>query len=280
MRPAEFGGTVRDDNLSGHGLSSPGPSGQTGLLGPHDPAPVMIQGRAGASPFVLVSDHAGRAVPACLGDLGVPAAEWERHIAWDIGMAGMGRHLAGLLDTILIEQAYSRLVIDCNRAPGHPTSVVRVSDGTAVPGNLDLDDDDVAARVAAIFRPYHDRIAAELAGRPADSTIVVALHSFTPEMGGVARPWHAGILHNHAPRFGLMLKALLEEETGLLVGDNEPYALTDTSDYTIPTHAEARGLPHVELEIRQDLVADADGQREWAERLARLLPLAWERYRA
>lgn len=252
------------------------------LLGADDPQPVRVHGRTGPSPFVLVSDHAGRAVPARLGDLGVPAPEWERHIAWDIGMAGMGRLLAERLETVLIEQAYSRLVIDCNRAPGHPTSVVQSSDGTLVPGNAELDAEAERERVERIFRPYHDRITAELDARQAEGqpTVLVSLHSFTPEMDGIARPWHAGILHNHGPRFGLILKDLLEQEPGLLVGDNEPYALTDTSDHTVPFHAEARGLPHVELEIRQDLVADEAGQREWAERLARLLPLAWARYAA
>ncbi|MFS3136710.1 N-formylglutamate amidohydrolase [Gluconacetobacter sacchari] len=252
------------------------------LLGADDPQPVRVHGRTGRSPFVLVSDHAGRAVPARLGDLGVPAPEWERHIAWDIGMAGMGRMLASSLETVLIEQVYSRLVIDCNRAPGHPTSIVRASDGTVVPGNAGLDAAAERERVERIFRPYHDRITAELdarreAGLP---TVLVALHSFTPEMDGAARPWHAGILHNHDPRFGLIVKELLDREPGLLVGDNEPYALTDTSDHTVPFHGEARGLPHVELEIRQDLVADAAGQSAWAGRLARLLPLAWARYTA
>ncbi|CAP56910.1 N-formylglutamate amidohydrolase [Gluconacetobacter diazotrophicus] len=255
-------------------------TGQGTLLGAGDPAPVAVCGRSGESPFLLVSDHGGRAVPARLGDLGVAAPDWDRHIAWDIGMAGLGRLLAERLDTILIEQAYSRLVIDCNRAPGHPTSIVGASDGVVVPANADLDAEAVAGRLSAIFHPYHDRIAGELAARRDRPTVVVALHSFTPEMGGVARPWHVGILHNHDPRFGLILKDLLDEEGDLVVGDNEPYALTDGSDYTIPVHAEARGLPHVELEIRQDLVADAEGQREWAGRLARLLPRAWARYSA
>ncbi|MFW7268779.1 N-formylglutamate amidohydrolase [Gluconacetobacter sp. Hr-1-5] len=252
------------------------------LLGADDPQPVRVHGRTGLSPFVLVSDHAGRAVPARLGDLGVPAPDWERHIACDIGMAGMGRLLAERLETMLVEQVYSRLVIDCNRAPGHPTSIVRSSDGTLVPGNAELDEAAERERVERIFQPYHDRITEELDARLARGlpTVLVSLHSFTPEMGGMARPWHAGILHNHGPRFGVMLKDLLDREPGLLVGDNEPYALTDTSDYTVPFHGERRDLPHVELEIRQDLVADAAGQREWADRLARLLPLAWARYTA
>jgi predicted N-formylglutamate amidohydrolase len=135
---------------------------------------------------------------------------------------------------------------------------------------------DAKAREVAIFRPYHAAIAAELDRRAAmgEPAGVIAVHSFTPVFAGVARPWQAGVLHNRAPALGLALARLMAAE-GLLVGDNEPYQLGDDSDYTIPVHGERRGLPYVELEIRQDLIAGADGQAEWAERLARLLPLAW-----
>ncbi|POF64001.1 N-formylglutamate amidohydrolase [Novacetimonas maltaceti] len=258
----------------------------TRLLGDEDPSPVVEfgpsatqPGEHGAdSPFLFVSDHAGRAMPARLGDLGVADEDRARHIAWDIGIAGMGRALAGQLDSLLIEQAYSRLVIDCNRAPGHPTSIVRESDGTQVPGNHDLSVEDEGARVEEIFHPYHNRIATELSARSAAGlpVVVVALHSFTPQMNGVSRPWHAGVLHNRNPAFGLRVRDFLAREEGLVIGNNEPYALTDVSDYTIPTHAEGRGLAYLELEVRQDLIATEEGQREWARRLARILPQAWE----
>lgn len=241
-----------------------------------EPPCVAVYGTDGGGPFVLVSDHAGRAVPSYLGDLGVSAAERARHIGWDIGIDGVGRALAQKLQAVLIEQVYSRLVIDCNRAPGHPTSIVKISDGTSVPANQDLTAEQRAYRENTILHPYHARIAQELdarlkAGRP---TVVVALHSFTPEFGGVKRPWQVGLLHNHDKRLATLLMDLLRKE-GLTVGDNEPYALTDTSDYTIPTHGEKRCLPHVEIEIRQDLIAHVAGQEEWATRLARLLPEAW-----
>lgn len=237
---------------------------------------VAVFGTDGNSPFVLVSDHAGRAIPPDLGDLGLSAAERARHIGWDIGIDGVGRILCRTLRCILIEQVYSRLVIDSNRAPGHPTSIVTLSDGTEVPGNKGLTPAQRAQRENAILHPYHARITQELdhrlqAGR---TTVVVALHSFTPHMKGVARPWHVGLLHNHDDRLARILMALLQQE-GLTVGDNEPYALTETSDYTIPKHAEQRGLPHVEIEIRQDLITEPEGQQEWANRLARLLPIAW-----
>lgn len=258
----------------------------TRLLGDGDPSPVVefdpaatAPDRRGTdSPFLFVSDHAGRAVPRALGDLGVPPDDWERHIAWDVGVAAMGRMLAERLGSRLIEQAYSRLVIDCNRAPGHPTSIVRESDGTPVPGNHDLTVEHEGARVEEIFHPYHNRIAAELSARrgAGQPVVMVALHSFTPRMNGISRPWHAGVLHNRNPGFGLRVRDLLAAEEGLVIGSNEPYALTDISDYTIPTHAEGRGLAYLELEVRQDLIATEDGQREWAERLARILPQAWE----
>ncbi|MBS4074854.1 N-formylglutamate amidohydrolase [Ameyamaea chiangmaiensis] len=252
------------------------------LLHDDDPAPVRVFGASGASPFVLVSDHAGRAVPRALGDMGVSPADWERHIAWDIGMAGVGRALAERLDTILIEQVYSRLVIDCNRAPGHPNSVPEVSDGTVVSANLAIAEADRRAREDAILHPYQARIRVELEARAATGqpTALIALHSFTPHMAGVDRPWHAGVLHHRDPGLGRALRAFLLADGVPVVGDNEPYVLSDASDYTVPLHAETRGLPYVELEIRQDLVGDDAGQAEWADRLARLLPAALERYHA
>lgn len=250
------------------------------LLGKEDPAPVLTFGGADpASPFLLVSDHAGQTIPAALGDLGVPDAERARHIGWDIGIDGVGRKLADMLGALLIEQTYSRLVIDCNRAPGHPTAIVTVSDGTVVPANEGLSPDAASARTLEIFDPYHRRIGQELDRREAAGleTFLIALHSFTPEFGGMKRPWQAGVLHNHDPRFGRLLLEGLRSDN-LTVGDNEPYDLTDTSDYTVPVHGERRRLPHVELEIRQDLITAESGQIEWATRLARLLPLARQRY--
>jgi len=220
--------------------------------------------------FLLIGDHSGLAIPKNLADLGLSKEERERHIGWDIGVAGLGRALATRLDATLIEQAYSRLVIDCNRDPEAPDAAPEVSDGTVIPGNSGLDAAARADRAAAIHAPYHAAIADLLdargaAGRP---TILVALHSFTPVFGGVARPWHVGVLHDAGDtRFARAVLARLAAEPDLVVGDNAPYRM-DATDHTVPRHCYPRGLPYLELEVRQDLIVDAEGQRLWAERLA------------
>lgn len=244
------------------------------LLGADEPEPVTVHNEDGGSPFLIVADHAGKLIPRALGDLGVSQAERQRHIAWDIGIAAVSRLLADTLDATLVQQNYSRLVVDCNRAPGVPTSMPQISEATPVPGNVDLSEAQKAARVREIFQPYHDAIETLLdhrgeAGRP---TVLIAMHSFTPVFHGVARPWHVGMLYNRDPRFAHLLLALLRREAGLVVGDNEPYSVSDESDYTIPVHGERRDLHHVAIEIRQDLIEADAGQREWAARLARLLP--------
>jgi predicted N-formylglutamate amidohydrolase len=247
------------------------------LLAADELAPVTVHNENGRSPFLIVVDHAGNSMPHAFGRLGVSETDCECHIAWDIGIAAVSRLVADALDATLVQQNYSRLVIDCNRAPGSETSIPEVSEFTLVPGNIGLSEGGKAARVHEIFRPYHDRIESELdrrrqAGRPA---ALIAMHSFTPVFMGVARPWHAGVLYNRDPRFAHLLMALLKREEGLVVGDNEPYSVTDASDYTIPVHGEQRGLHHVAIEIRQDLIADDKGQRAWGSLLPRLLPQAY-----
>jgi predicted N-formylglutamate amidohydrolase len=171
-------------------------------------------------------------------------------------------------------------VIDCNRAPGVATSIVRRSELTPIPGNKNVTEPEAAARVAAIFRPYHDRITAELdrrerEGRP---TFLVSVHSFTPVFKGESRRMQVAVLYNRDPRFARLVHWLLLADGDLVVGDNDPYAVSDETDYTIPVHGELRGLPHVELEIRQDLIADEAGQHAWANRLVRLLRAAHKRF--
>jgi predicted N-formylglutamate amidohydrolase len=246
------------------------------LLAVDEPLPVSVHNAGGKSPFLLVADHAGNLIPRALGRLGVAEAELKRHIAWDIGIAGLGRALAAALDATLIQQNYSRLVIDCNRPLEAETSIPDISELTPIPGNAGIDDASKTARAREIFWPYHERIEAELEQRQqvVRPAAVISLHSFTPVYKGVKRPWHAGVLYNRDTRFAHRLMTLFNAEAGLVVGDNAPYAVSDASDYTIPVHAERRGLHHVLIEIRQDLITDARAQRAWAERLARLLPQA------
>ena len=250
------------------------------LLAHDEPHPVTFENEAGRSVFFLTCDHAGRAIPRRLDGLGLPEHETERHIAWDIGIGAVGRQLSRLLDAAVVLQNYSRLVIDCNRDPNVPSSIPEISETTEIPGNRDLGEMARAARISEIFRPYHDTIAAGLDRRAAAgrASVLVALHSFTPVFKGVARPWHAAVLYNRDPHLARSLFKLLSAEDGLVIGDNEPYAVSDQTDYTVPVHGERRGLPHVEIEIRQDLITDPAGQTAWAERLARLLPAAYAEF--
>lgn len=246
------------------------------LLGPADPPAVTLHNPEGASPFLLLGDHAGNAVPVSLGDLGLGAEERTRHIAWDIGVAGLGQALAARLDATFVRQTWSRLVIDCNRDPRSPGAVPEVSDGTIIPGNAGLSDADRAARVAEVHEPYQAAIADEIARRDAAGreTVLLSLHSFTPSMEGFDRPWDAGVLHDgHEDAFARRLLAVMQAEPGLTVGDNEPYRMNEV-DHTVPRHAFAAGLAYAELEIRQDLLADEAGQALWADRLARWLRAA------
>lgn len=254
-------------------MADPATPNGSALLGPADPPPYRVYQPQGRSPYLLIADHAGQRVPQTLADLGLPQHELDRHIGWDIGVDGVTRALASALDACAIVQTYSRLVIDCNRPLTAPGSIVDTSDGTVVPGNQGLDAAARAARASEIFAPYHARIGAELDRRrdAGIATILIAMHSFTPVMGGIARPWHAGVLYQRDARFAQALLAELRAEPGMVVGDNQPYAVSDATDYAIPVHAEARGLAHVELEIRQDLIADAVGQDEWARRLLSML---------
>jgi predicted N-formylglutamate amidohydrolase len=249
------------------------------LLADDEPPAFATVGEPNASPFLIVCDHAANRIPRRLGTLGVSDAERHRHIGWDIGAAAVARGLAESLGAFAILQNYSRLVIDCNRDPAVETSIVTISEHTEIPGNAALGTAERAARATEIFTPYHDRIAAELDRRQRERlpTALIAVHSFTPVYKGVARPWHAGLLYNRDGRLSRLMIEALGRHGDLIVGENEPYAVSDESDYTIPVHAERRGLPYAEIEIRQDLIADAEGQAVWAGRLTDILNEAWAR---
>jgi predicted N-formylglutamate amidohydrolase len=242
------------------------------LLTREDPPPFrVIDGRSDA-PFLMTADHAGRVIPRALGTLGLSAADRERHIAWDIGIGALSEQLARRLGAFLILQTYSRLVIDCNRPLDAPSSIAVESDRTPIPGNRNLSAQEVEARANEVFRPYHARIEQEIARRESAMlpVIFVAMHSFTPRFDGVDRPWQCGVLCNRDRRLADRLLTQLRGE-GLNVGDNEPYSLSDLTDYGVPYHAEKRGHAYVELEVRQDLITSDEQQEQWAERLDRAL---------
>ena len=244
------------------------------LLSPGDPEPLIVQNTSGSSSHLLVCDHAGRGIPRRLERLGLAERDLERHIAWDIGAGATASLVGRALDACVVKQVYSRLVADCNRRPDDPTLAAPISDGILVPGNADLSPGAIADRIAAIHAPYHSGIATVLDQRQAEGrpAAVVSVHSFTPTMNGMDRPWHVGVLHGGDSLLSQRMLALLMAEDGLVVGDNQPYELCEV-DYTIPRHAQGRGLDYLELEIRQDLIAEGAGQVRLAELLARLLGL-------
>jgi predicted N-formylglutamate amidohydrolase len=243
------------------------------LLTDENVPPVHEHNADGRSPFLLTCDHYGRLIPRRLGNLGLSEDELTRHIAWDVGIAGVAEQLAAQLDAHLVAQRYSRLVIDCNRPPNVASSIPLISEATTIPGNEGLTREAAEARRQAIFDPYHRRIDEIIdqrlqAGRP---SILVSMHSFTPVYAGIARPWHIGTLYHRDTVLPPRLLKHLRGEGDLVVGDNEPYAVSDETDYTIPVHGEKRGLMNTGIEIRQDLISDQAGQRAWADRLARIL---------
>lgn len=244
------------------------------LLTAADPAPVRILNHDSPSALLLVCDHAGKAVPTALRGLGIPPAELDRHIGWDIGAAAVTEGLVRRLNARAVLSVYSRLVVDCNRWPDSPTLMPGISDGTPVPANQDLSETSRTLRMEALYQPYHDAIARERSHIRArgQMPVLVSIHSFTPQMNGFQRPWHVGVLWNRDGRMALPMLAALRAEGDLTVGDNEPYSARTGTDFTIIHHGEEVGVPVLMLEIRQDLIADKAGAEGWADRLARLLP--------
>jgi len=242
------------------------------LLSPDDPSPTFVTNPHGRSPYLIVGDHAGRAIPETLGDLGLSVAEMDRHIAWDIGVAGLGERLARALDACFVRQTYSRLVIDCNRGPGASDAVPAISDGTTIPGNAALSPAQVAARRQEICEPYQACIADLIEARQArgQPTMFFSLHSFTPVFGGFVRPWRFGVLHRGDSDLSRRILDLLRASVGETAGDNQPYAM-DGIDYTVPLHVDPRGLDYLELEVRQDLIGETRGQDDAAAFLAPIL---------
>ncbi len=222
--------------------------------------------------LLLICDHASNALPPEYGSLGLPAEAFARHIAYDIGAAGVTRRLARLLHAPAVLSTFSRLLIDPNRGADDPTLVMRLSDGALIPGNARIDAAEIRRRRETYWRPYRDAIAREIDAMLAAQVTpaIVSIHSFTPVWKGAARPWHVSLLWDVDARLARPLIDSLRTERDLVVGDNEPYdgALEGDTMYDLGTK---RGLPHVLIELRQDLIADEAGQIAWAETLARVL---------
>lgn len=236
------------------------------LLGPGDPPPVTVLNPQGRSPLLLVCDHASAAVPRSLDRLGLEEAQFGRHIAYDIGAADLTRRLSERFDAVAVLSGYSRLIVDPNRDLNDPTAMPVVSDDVVIPANRAIDHAEAQRRIDAIFTPYHEAVAAEVARKREAGTVpaMVSVHSFTPAMRGVARPWHIGVLWDRDPRIAVPLIGRLRADGRWVVGDNEPYSGRTTLGGTVETHATPAGLPNVLLEVRQDLIADPAGVELWA----------------
>ncbi|WP_436604628.1 N-formylglutamate amidohydrolase [Sorangium sp. So ce1036] len=239
------------------------------LLEPDEPPAFEVVNPEGRSSAVLLCDHASNLVPRRLARLGLYGEELSEHIGWDLGAARLSRRLSALLDAPLVLSGYSRLVIDCNRPLGSPTSIPQISGGVPIPGNA-IDAAEAEARAEACFWPYHRAIRALLDARrdAGERTAVLCVHSFTPSLLGEDRPWHAAVLYGRDRRLAARFLEALRRDPALCVGDNEPYRVTEGGDYSIPAHGEARGLPHLLLEIRQDGLASDEQVEAWAQRLA------------
>lgn len=239
---------------------------------PEWPDAVEVMNPDGPSDVLLLCEHASNHIPAAYDGLGVSLHDLRRHIAWDIGAAGVTRHLAARLGATAFLAGYSRLLIDLNRPLQAQSSIVQRSEDTDIPGNANLDDTERTRRIEGIFLPFHDQVSAHLDRRCRQDrpTRLVSVHSFTPVYHGVPRPWHAGVLFDRAKAFG---QATVEKLSApdRLVAANVPYVSSRDEDYAVPVHGDDRGIPAILIEIRNDLIGDEKGQVAWADRLAEIL---------
>jgi predicted N-formylglutamate amidohydrolase len=226
---------------------------------------VLIPGQ-GDIPVLFVCDHASRHIPGELDNLGVDEVRLSEHIAWDIGAADVARELGRRLAVPVVLATHSRLVVDCNRTLDDPTAFPAVSDGIKVPGNAELSAAERESRANAFYWPYHHAVRDELRRleKLAAAPALIGVHSFTPAMDGAKRPWHIGALWDKDDRLARPFINLLEAQNDLVVGDNEPYSGRHPADFTLDHHAEAEGLPHLGIEVRQDLIDTPAGAVKWA----------------
>lgn len=246
------------------------------LLRSDESDPVISVNENGPSPVVLVCEHAGKVIPQALGDMGLSADDRSRHIAWDIGAEAVSRKLAEALDAPLLLQRYSRLAYDCNRPPESPDAMPVKSETTRVPGNENLTSEARLSRISGIYRPFHRAVSELLDRRAAQNiaSLIVTMHSFTPVYRGIRRPLDLGVLHDRDTRLADLVLGLAGRMKDVVVRRNEPYGPQDGVCHTLNLHGAARGLHHVMLEIRNDLIGNEAGQVLWAGRLAQVLEQA------
>jgi predicted N-formylglutamate amidohydrolase len=250
-------------------MSAPDIPAHPGVLAADESPPFEIVTQ-GARPIVIVCDHAANRVPRSLDMLGLPAHRFEDHIAWDIGAAGVARHLLTWFEASGVLACYSRLVVDLNRSLGDGSAFPQLSDGIVIPANIGLGQEAAQRRIQALYLPYHNAVSELVAARidAQCEPVFIAIHSFTPRQHGVARPWHVGVLWDKDPRLPVGLLQGLRALGDLVVADNEPYSGRHAADYTVDHHAEPLGIAHACIEIRQDLIRDAAGQQRVAAQLA------------
>lgn len=228
--------------------------------------PYRLVNADGPAPMVIICDHASNRVPARYGDLGLPPAAFEQHIALDIGAAAVSEILARRFNAPAILSTVTRLLIDCNRQFEDPGLTPAISDGTEIPANRDLSQAERETRWRLYHQPYHAVIAQTIDRKLASgrSPVVLAIHSMTATMRGIARPWQIAVCWDTDQRLSAPMLAALRARSGIVVGDNEPYSLDPNEDYSVPVHATRRGLEHLQIEFRQDEVAETVGQQRWA----------------
>lgn len=253
----------------------------SGTAGPPDSGdftPVELLAGTRDAPALFLCDHASNALPKAYGSLGLPQEQFARHIAWDIGAADVTRALAAMFEAPAVLSCFSRLLIDPNRGADDPTLVMRISDGALIPANAHIDDKEIARRTDLYWRPYREAIAAQLDRMTAGGVppAIVSIHSFTPVWRGTPRPWQIGLLWDGDARLAQALLSELEAQPDLTIGDNEPYdgALEGDTLYDLGT---LRGIPHILIEVRQDLIATPAGAQAWAGRIALALKPALAR---
>ena len=236
------------------------------LIDHDDPSPFTVYNPNGQAPVLLVCDHASRAFPSAMHQLGL--ADWvlDKHVACDIGAEMVTRYLADRLDAPAVLAGYSRLILDLNRQLHHDSAFIKTSDGIAIPGNQDIGEVERQQRIDSFFNPYHDEISRQLNRFRAKEVVpaFISIHTCTPVFNNVFRHCQIGVMWDSDPRIPLPLMSALRQNPELSIGDNEPYSGRQPNDYTIDFHAEDKGLANVGIEVRQDLVNTPEGAERWA----------------